>query len=180
MIDEGDLHFHPEMQKEYFSKLLQLLVFIFPRNDIQLFISTHSSFIVSDLPKQNLIFMKNENGLCRVDLDNIRQDTFGANIHELFKDALFLTGSLMGDFAKSKIDEVIKWCLSNKKATSDDTERMQKTVLLIGEPIIRSKLAEMIAEKTGQNQELAKLEEQERYIQKRIQQLKSENDQDQV
>lgn len=177
LIDEGDLHFHPEMQKQYFNNLLNLVQLIFPQNKVQYFLCTHSPFIVSDLPKQNLIFMKSKNGQCVVDHENMQRDTFGANIHELFKDALFLSGSLMGDFAKAKIDGVIRWCLSQEGWHPSEADHMRLLVGHIGEPILRTKLSEMIAQKTGDNAELAKLREQERYIQNRIREITDNNDQ---
>nr|WP_199082624.1 AAA family ATPase [Pedobacter sp. ASV19] len=180
LIDEGDLHFHPEMQKEYFSQLLTFVGFLFSRNQVQIILSTHSPFIVSDLPKQNLIFLKNgAAGNCEVDSENIKQDTFGANIHDLFKDSLFLSGSLMGDYAKSKIDEIINWCNDPDENKRSLVEYYRSLVNVIGEPIIKMKLSEMIAKKMGEDQELARLQEQEIYIRRRIVELKSKNDQNQ-
>lgn len=178
LIDEGDLHFHPEMQKEYFSQLLTFVHFLFHRNKVQIILSTHSPFIVSDLPKQNLIFLKTDpNGNCKVDNENLKHETFGANIHDLFKDSLFLSGGLMGDFAKSKIDEVINWCTDDNSRSKVDYYK--GLVDIIGEPIVKMKLSEMIAKKMGEDQELARLQEQEIYIRRRIEELKSKNDKDQ-
>ena len=177
LIDEGDLHFHPEMQKGYFKELLSFLNFLYPKNKIQVILATHSPFIVSDLPKQNLLFMKQDaSGNCGEDLENIRQNTFGANIHDLFKDSLFLSGSLIGDFAKDKIQELIDWCLSNNKSIQRAAE-VRKTIAIIGEPIIRTKLAEMVATKMGDNEELARLEQQELYIRERIAEIRRKDDQ---
>jgi len=177
VIDEGDLYFHPEMQKEYFNQLLTFCKFLFQRNDVQIILSTHSPFIVSDLPKQNLIFLKqDDNGNCEVDKDNIRYETFGANIHDLFKESLFISGGLFGDFARERINDVIKWC-QDPNADLSKSKEMRKMIAIIGEPIIRTKLAEMLALKLGENQELAMLREQQRYITERMNEISEQNDQ---
>ena len=83
---------------------------MFPKKDIQILVTSHSPFIVSDLPNENVIFLtKEENkGNCVVKNSlNDMKKTFGANIHTLLSDSFFME-SLMGEFAKSKIDGVIK------------------------------------------------------------------------
>jgi len=109
LIDEGDLYFHPQWQKEYVSRLLQFIPFIFPYKNLQFILTTHSPFIASDLPKQNLIFLeRNIDNECVI-ADPLQQpETFGANIHELFTDSFFLSDGLMGEFARSNINGLIK------------------------------------------------------------------------
>lgn len=179
VIDEGDLYFHPEMQKEYFNQLFTFCKFLFPRNKVQIILSTHSPFIVSDLPKQNLIFLKRGiYGACEVDQENIHHETFGANIHDLFKESLFISGGLFGDFAREKINDIIHWC-QDKNADTSKSEHIRKMIAIIGEPIIRAKLAEMLAIKMGENQELAMLREQQRYITERMNEIKGTRKNDQ-
>ncbi|AFC25629.1 AAA family ATPase [Saprospira grandis] len=108
-IDEGDLGFHPDWQKKYFSILVKFLPLIFKNQKIQLILSTHSPFILSDIPKSNCIFLKkDEKGNSKVDEGLAISNTFGANIHELLADAFFMKGGLIGDFAKGKINELLK------------------------------------------------------------------------
>jgi energy-coupling factor transporter ATP-binding protein EcfA2 len=129
LIDEGESGFHPEWQRKYLKYLIDFLPQIYPDKQIQIILTTHSPFLASDLPKENIIFLqkaepkteeekkgnyeivngaKYENGKCVV-VDGLKKDkTFGANIHTLLSDSFFLNEGLIGEFAKGKINEVIK------------------------------------------------------------------------
>lgn len=170
LVDEGDLYFHPQWQKEYFSNLITYVKFLFPRNKVQIILSTHSPFIASDLPKQNLIFLKkNEKGNCEIANHEMRKETFGGNIHELYADSFFLTDALIGEFAKTKINEVIT-LLQDKKALRNP-ESIRLLINIIGEPIIKTKLLEMLAEKLGENVEFTRLKAQQVYIAQRLKEI---------
>lgn len=150
LIDEGDLYFHPEWQKRYFSELLDYVKFLFPRNKVQIIITTHSPFIASDLPKQNLIFLKQDSeGMCQVANNDIQFETFGSNIHDLFTNSFFLADGLMGEFARSKIAQLIQELNSLERISRDEFESNFKSrIEIIGEPFIQAKLYELVANKT--------------------------------
>ncbi len=108
ILDEIELYAHPEMQKRYIQLLLENIDKLKEElNKIQglnfIFI-THSPFILSDIPKQNILFL--DNGKPQ---DYKRMNTFGANITDLLSDSFFINDGLMGDFAKGKIEDTIKW-----------------------------------------------------------------------
>lgn len=153
LIDEGDLYFHPEWQKRYFSELLEYIKFLFPRNRVQLIITTHSPFIASDLPKQNLIFLKQDaEGMCQVANNEIQFETFGSNIHELFTNSFFLADGLMGEFARTRIAELIKELNSTVRISREEYENNYKQrIEIIGESFIQAKLFELVASKTDNN-----------------------------
>ena len=79
LLDEPDLTLHPQWQKNYIKELIKLLS-TFPTKEFHVIITSHSSFILSDLPKENIIFL--EKGKQVYPFDNGKQ-TFGANIHTL-------------------------------------------------------------------------------------------------
>ena len=142
VIDEGDMGFHPQWQKTYFADLLDIISKIFSEITIQFLLIAHSPFILSDLPKGNVIFLKKgEDGTCQVaDGLNEMKQTFGANIHTLLSDGFFMDG-LMGDFAKEKIDKVIRYLNDQLKIGETMTEgEATKTIGLIGEPILKRDL----------------------------------------
>lgn len=153
MIDEGDLYFHPEWQKRYFSGLLNYVKFLFPRNKVQIIITTHSPFIASDLPKQNLIFLKQDaEELCQVANNDIQFETFGSNIHELFTNSFFLADSLMGEFARTRIAELIQELNSVELISREEFANNYKNrIEIVGEPFIQAKLFELVASKSDNN-----------------------------
>ncbi|XOB61760.1 AAA family ATPase [Campylobacterota bacterium DY0563] len=111
-FDEPELTLHPNWQKKYLNELLNLLKQF--KNDIHLIITSHSPFILSDLPKENIIFLEKGKQVYPFE-DN--QQTFGANIHTLLSHGFFMKDGLMGEFAKSKIDDVIKYLNNDIKST---------------------------------------------------------------
>ncbi|WP_323595657.1 AAA family ATPase [Aliarcobacter butzleri] len=125
LIDEGEIFLHPNWQKKYIDFMIQ---FFYKNYDdkIQLILTSHSSFILSDIPKRNVIFLDKidekteekypkldikglENGNCINVSKHIKLKTFGANIHTLLSDGFFMSNGLMGEFAKSKIEEIKKF-----------------------------------------------------------------------
>lgn len=63
-IDEGELYLHPEFQRQFFSDLHNYLSIFFSNRKIQLILTTHSPFILSNLPKDNVMLLKkNANNL---------------------------------------------------------------------------------------------------------------------
>lgn len=171
LLDEGDIAFHPRWQKSYLTRLLEYLKTKTYR--IQLFITTHSPYIVSDLPHSNIVLLSKVDEKCIVvpSLDKSTK-TFGANIHELLADSFFMDKTLFGDFAHKKIEEIFKWTKNEIRLSPD---YVKKVIDLIDEPIIAFKLTELYAEKMGLNIERERLVKQLELLSDR---LKSINDND--
>ena len=105
--------------------------------------TTHSPFLLSDLPKENIIFL--EKGKQVYPFDDGKQ-TFGANIHTLLSHGFFMKNGLMGEFAKDKIDTAIKY-LNQKVLTNDELDYCENIISIIGEPIIKRELQRMLKNK---------------------------------
>ena len=167
-IDEGENSLHPNWQKKY----IKYFVDFFNKNftqKINLIFATHSPFILSDLPKENIIFLDKfdeketklkypklkinelKNGNCINVTKDIELKTFGANIHTLLSDGFFMNDGLMGEFAKSKINEIKKFYDENKELKKDDSnfeskkdefernkEYFQNIQRIIGEPFLQT------------------------------------------
>lgn len=104
ILDEIELYFHPEQQRIFINDLITLLkANRFNKiENLNIFFITHSPFILSDIPSQNVL--KLENGeMKRADEKN----SFGANIHDLLADEFFLENGFMGEFAMRRINECI-------------------------------------------------------------------------
>lgn len=105
IFDEIELYFHPEMQREFVSRLLhglQQLPFETVKS-VHFLMVTHSPFVLSDIPVQNILFLQKNGKKASMD-DKV---SFGANIHTMLKSSFFLSGGAMGEFAKETIKEVI-------------------------------------------------------------------------
>ena len=83
------------------------MITLFSENEkYHLIFATHSPFIISDLPKENIIFL--EKGKQVYPFEDGKQ-TFGANIHTLLSHGFFMKDGLMGEFAKDKIKSIINY-----------------------------------------------------------------------
>jgi len=144
-LDEPDNTLHPQWQKEYLNLLIEFLKANFKNKNFYIILTSHSPFLLSDIPKQNIIFLdKDEKGNCKV-VDGLKEkkQTFGANIHTLLSDSFFMEDGLMGEFAKGKIDEVIDY-LNGKNTKIKNDDEAQKLVNIIGEPIVKNQLQRML------------------------------------
>jgi len=154
LIDEGESFLHPNWQKKYLSYIVQFIKDNFPNRKIHIILTSHSPFLLSDIPKQNIIFLdrykkdEEENqkeGNCKV-VDGLSQ-TFGANIHTLLSDSFFMKDGLMGEFAKGKINEIIDFFNAKNEVYKDKQDKLLKTINTIGEPFLKEKLLFMYNEK---------------------------------
>lgn len=137
IVDEGEIGFHPQWQKKYLNFLLDFFEKFFPKNRVQLILTTHSPFIVSDLPKENIIFLRRDK-YCKTEVsDIIHQNlTFGANIYDILANDFFLQDGFMGEFAKNEINKVIDF-LTDKKI-KNKIDSLKKEIFAIENLIAKS------------------------------------------
>jgi len=137
-LDEPDLTLHPQWQKQLISNLIY--IFSDFKYIVHFIITTHSPFLLSDIPKENVIFLKKGKQVYP-DIN-----TFGANIHTLLSHGFFMENGLMGEFAKKQIDNVINY-LNSKKSGIRNNDEAQNIINMIGEPIIKRQLQKMMDSK---------------------------------
>lgn len=137
--DELEQDLHPEWQRELFliivNILNKLLVKLNSNLHLHFITTTHSPFILSDIPNQNILFLKKG---AQVEAFK-KRNTFGANIHTLLSDGFFMEGGLMGEFAKNKINDLYE-SLTNKKSKKYTKIDSQNIINLIGEPVLQKEL----------------------------------------
>lgn len=176
LIDEGELTLHPEWQRQFVDILADLLNILVKEKGktVQVILTTHSPLILSDVPKNNMIFLKkNEDGTCEVASDTPKQ-TFGANIHTLLADSFFLD-STMGSYAEEKIKDLLNEIERIKQDASWETLKKIKTkVEMIGEPILKNKIEAFYERKAEAPQRLFLLEQQLMQAQELAQKLDEE------
>ena len=118
--------------------------------EIQIIVTSHSPFIVSDIPKYNLIFLtKDDNGNCKVSKSENHLPTLGGNIFELFNDGFYLK-EFISEFAFEKINQAIKW-LNDEDSDFNSILEVESFNKLIGESLIRDEIQKMIDFKKMKN-----------------------------
>ena len=142
LIDEGETTMHPNWQKRYLNYYIEFLKNNFKNKKLHLVLTSHSPFILSDLVKENVIFLKDGKQVKGTD----KKQTFGANIHTLLSDSFFMEDGLMGEFAKGKIDKAIK-LLNKDKLDEDELKYCEQIISIIGEPIVKNQLQRMLDSK---------------------------------
>ena len=107
MIDEIDLHLHPEWQRIIIAELLDEIKLQFKRpKKVQIILSTHSPLCLSDIPRENTIYLYNDESGYHVKRRDEVPQTFGREIYDLFKDSFFLKNT-MGQFATAEINSIL-------------------------------------------------------------------------
>lgn len=105
IFDEIELYFHPDMQRTFISTLmhgLQQLPFRGIKS-IHFLIVTHSPFVLSDIPLDNILFLEKNGKIASKE----GMASFGANIHTMLVNSFFLKEGAMGEFAKETINQMI-------------------------------------------------------------------------
>ena len=162
-IDEGESTLHPNWQKMYIKYIIDFFQKNMKNKKIHIIFSSHSPFILSDIPKENVIFLekydendddvKNGNqkiGNCKNATKDIDIKTFGANIHTLLSHGFFMSDGLMGKFAKSKIIEILEYLNDTKNEVELKTihqEQIKPIIESVGEDFLRKKLLNLYRNK---------------------------------
>lgn len=141
-IDEGDLYLHPMWQIEFFDKLLSVLPTIFS-GKIQLILTSHSPFLLSDLPKQNITILDQSILGSTQDGIDLKMNTFGGNLYDLYSEPFFLGQKRTSDFAYKKIKDIIN-VIENNNLSKKDKSKFVDLVNLIGDEIICFRLKKLM------------------------------------
>lgn len=145
ILDEPEIHMHPDWSRKLLNKMFGFLKDKFPENKFQIILSTHSPFILSDIPKNDIVFLeKDEKGFALV--KNTDLNTFGANIHTMLKDSFFMK-STIGEFARIQINEVLKFLTYKEYEGGMDKDKVEYIIDKIDDGLIRNKLESLYEEK---------------------------------
>ena len=106
ILEEVELYFHPEMQRQFLRSLLDGIrrANLSHIKWINICVVTHSPFMLSDIPSRNVLALKKD------DSEVEKIPCYGANIHEMLRRSFFLKNGSSGDFAQWSITRIAK-CL---------------------------------------------------------------------
>lgn len=184
-IDEGDLYYHPEWQRQFMKSILEIVKLRKEECSLQLIITSNSPYILSDFFHQDVLYiMPNDEEF------NIAE-TFGQNIHTLLKSPFFMK-STIGCVAYSKISGVMEALSDEGNRASENNElpenimevlynkrddNLSKTELYnilksfvnnIGEEIYKIELEHLLEESLPQQNEFDILMKQKAEIEERL------------
>ena len=104
VLEEIELYYHPELQQQFVKYLIDSLdqMNLEGIECIDVIIVTHSPYVLSDIPKTNVLALRKDNVEPETNLK-----TFGANIHDMLKNSFFLSEGANGKFAQWEIGHIL-------------------------------------------------------------------------
>ena len=174
LLDEVESFLHPRWQKEIIYFLTEYIEYLrneelIETNKYHLIVTSHSPFLLSDIPKDNIIFLEHGE---QVHPFKENEQTFGANIHSLLSHGFFMDESgLLGEVAKKNIQRVIDFL--NDKEVDMDKQNAWNIIQLIGEPYLQHKLKEKFHDKFSTKEEKKAIKIKE--LEDELKRLKSAN-----
>ena len=168
LLDEPDKSFHPMWISSFIDNLVKLVESIDNDMKYQFIISTHSPFMLSDVPKDCIT--------CIDIVDHQRivskaKKSFASNYYDIIKDTFFLEDSV-GMFAKRKINEMIE-VINNidNNINEEKIKRINEMISVIDDNYLKNILHSELNKKISNfNQKMALELEQENLI-KRINEI---------
>ncbi len=118
ILDEAEICFHPEYQRLFLSRLLYMIKSLWLNRHcaFNIIIATHSPFILSDIPKENILYLDKGKTQDR----EMFISPLAANISDILYQSFFLRNGFIGEWARTKINEILKkkvswWQLSKEE-----------------------------------------------------------------
>lgn len=142
LLDEPENYMHPEMCRTFIRNLNILLSKRNPNTELQVLISTHSPFMLSDVMASQVIKMDyDENGKCVI--SESKKPYYAANIHSIMADGFFLEYTI-GEQARIFLEDKFKLlqrltCMNRNLSSSEKEELTMIRSLIpnIGDALIR-------------------------------------------
>jgi len=184
-MDEPGNDYHPQWQKQFFNNLNNALNKYAEKKriiNVHLIITTHSPFILSDFKSSQIIKLISKGN--KTVIAPYNKETFGANIYDLLADSFYLDDGFMGDFAKEKISDLVRYLTydpDEKKKKSDpprgnwNEQEAEKLINIIGEPLIKER-AKFLYDKKFSNSNESELKTRIDRLQKELKKLQQSNE----
>ena len=174
LLDEPDKNFHPMWISSFIKNLVSLVDFASKDIKYQFIITTHSPFMLSDMPKEYVT--------C-IDIDDktkkriVRKATksFASNYYQIIQDSFFLEDSV-GQFAKEKINHVIKRInnINQNDIKECDIQNIQNTISIIDDPHLKTLLTNLLNKKISKYNKKESLRIEKEMLESRLKDIKNE------
>lgn len=137
VFDEIELYFHPDLQRRFLFLIISALrnIHIEHIEGINLLMVTHSPFVLSDIPRSNVLILSKQK--------EIVGETFCANIHDMLGQSFFMEYS-MGQIAQEEIEEIFCRYNMNLSISENDLKRYKYVASIVGDEYLHSTLERVI------------------------------------
>lgn len=188
VFDEAEIGFHPEWQRQYVKNITAFLEDMArqasalnreyyndaPDFHYQIILTSHSPVILSDIPRESAIMLRRGNDRLTSNVSESRQQTFGTNIFELYRDSFFMEGGLVGEFAQEYIHGLSEEIDGLQNPAAVEIENLRKRIDLIGDKNIREYLIEQLEPKMVREALIEDYQQRIRHYQQQIDRLQHE------
>lgn len=143
VLDEVEICFHPEYQRTFLKDFIMLIhrAGISDKCGINILLTTHSPFILSDIPQSNILYL--EDGI-RMYPDTFK-NPFAANVNDILYQDFFMKNGFMGALAQQKIKRLISFLSSyNSDNRELNMELAENLIDLVGDPLLKSRLTSLL------------------------------------
>lgn len=149
IFEEVELYFHPQLQKQLIKNLLDGIKQMHFKHikSIQIIFVTHSPFILSDIPTENILALKKD---CT---ETKELKTFSANIYDMLNTSFFMEEGAIGDYAQWIIQFIVKCFEDRHKISPED---LLELISLIDEPLYHKVLMQRFYKKYPNQTPLSK------------------------
>lgn len=149
IFEEVELYFHPQLQKQLIKNLLDGIKQMHFKHikSIQIIFVTHSPFILSDIPTENILALKKD---CT---ETKELKTFSANIYDILNTSFFMEEGAIGDYAQWIIQFIVK-CFEDRQSISP--KDLLELISLIDEPLYHKVLMQRFYKKYPNQTPLSK------------------------
>lgn len=162
VMDEVEICFHPEYQRVFLKRLLRIIsdLGFMDRASINILMTTHSPFILSDMVQNNILYLKNGKPC----LDNIAENPFAANVNDILRQNFFLKNGFMGAISQHRINRLIKFLKDDRRRNEYNLEHARALIGLVGDPLLKRYLERLYADFLRMHPEVLDENERERLI----------------
>lgn len=144
VFDEVEICFHPEYQRRFINELLGFIdrLRLNSYAAFNIIIATHSPFILSDIPKGNILYL--ENGMNANDAASFK-NPLSANICDILYQSFFLKNGFVGEYSRNKVYQIIKYLYNiDRKIPVTTLADINNMIEQIGDPFIVKHLKELL------------------------------------
>ena len=131
IFDEIELYFHPDLQRRFLFLIISALrnIHIEHIEGINILMVTHSPFVLSDIPRSNVLVLSKHK--------DISGETFCANIHDMLGQSFFMEYS-MGQIAQEEVESLFKAYNNNLAISERDLKRYSYVASIVGDEYLHS------------------------------------------
>lgn len=138
LIDEPDRALHPELARHFLDTLVDSINKCKDRQ-IQIVLTSHSPFIVTDILPENVYALDMDNGRRKI---RNNKDTYATNIYYLLMDS-FMLKNTFGEYSYKQLQYILELLNKPEEIETEKLEWIKRIIDRIGEKTVKKKMLQL-------------------------------------